>query len=586
MSKYLKIALSCCLFAIAACNKEAIPADYKPTPSGTAISSKQISAGVQGIVLDEKNQPVSGATVSCGNGTATTDQYGAFLIPKADMNEAAAVATVKKDGYFNGIRTFRVTGTGKIQFVQVQLLPKKIAGTFDASKGGTINASNAQFNFVSGQVLDANNKPYTGKASLLYAPINPEDASFASQLPGDLRAINSNNDEVGLKSYGMMALELQGENGEKLHLDGKQDVNFKMTIPAGLQASAPATIPLWHFDEADGLWKEEGEAKKSGDSYVGTVKHFSFWNCDAYFPLVNFKATFQDAKGAPLGNMTVTLTRADGNTSYAYTDAGGVVNGGVPLNESMTLKLLDKCNTVIYSTKVGPYAKDADLGIVSITLSDPGTITIKGQLTTCDNTPVKNGAVSMQLQGLTYLATVKNGTYQVTAIRCNSNLADATITAADLDADKSASQTIQVTTGAITQDLQACDKPAFGQISITIDGNAYSLNSITDTLVMRQYNATEYSFYGGLRTSGGRTIAWYLDDLSIGTRTPTDLYIYIGNTYYGASPNVQITVTQTGNKGEYIMGTISGTVTQPADSTAGIPSKAVPISGNFRMLRE
>jgi hypothetical protein len=35
---------------------------------------------------------------------------------------------------------------------------------------------------------------------------------------------------------------------------------------------------LWSFDEAKGLWKEEGQAIKTGSNYVGDVSHFSFWN--------------------------------------------------------------------------------------------------------------------------------------------------------------------------------------------------------------------------------------------------------------------------------------------------------------------
>ncbi|RAJ76638.1 hypothetical protein CLV59_108157 [Chitinophaga dinghuensis] len=585
MNKFFQLTVACSLLIFAACNKESIPADYTITP-GTNISSKQISAGVQGIVLDEKNRPVSGAAVSCGNSSAITDQNGAFQIPKADMREYAAVAIVKKAGYFNGFRTFQVTGTGKTQFVQIQLLPKKAAGTFDASKGGTINASNAQFTFTANQVLDGNNQPYAGKASLIYAPINPEDANFASQLPGDLRAINSNNEEVGLKSYGMMALELQGENGEKLHLDGKQDVNFKMTIPASLQASAPSTIPLWHFDEADGLWKEEGKATKSGDSYVGTVKHFSFWNCDAQFPLVQFQATFQDANGIPLGNMRVTLTRADGNNSYATTDMTGTVKGGVPANEQLTLTLRDKCNEIVYTKKIDPLSKDTDLGKIAVTFSTPGALTIKGQLITCNNTPVKNGAVAIKIEGVNYAAVLQNGSYQATIIRCNTNLADATITAVDTDASKASTTTIQVTAGVVTQDVQACDNVQYGSVSLTVGSTSYSFNSITDSLLLYRngYGDTTTNTFFVTRRTQGESLSWTISDIAVGTYTPTSFYLYT-NTYLN-SPNIQVNITQTGNAGQYISGSISGTAVQPADSASGKPSEQVPISGTFRILRQ
>ncbi|MFB6455948.1 hypothetical protein ACE38W_11815 [Chitinophaga sp. Hz27] len=582
MSKFKQIAVACCLFVFTACNKESIPADYTETPVST-IPTKQINAGVQGIVLDEKNQPVSGAAVSCGNGSAITDQNGVFLISKADMKEAAAVAFVKKDGYFNGFRTFKVSGAGKIQFVQIQLLPKKSAGTFDANKGGTITASNAQFTFTANQVLNASNQPYAGKATLIYAPINPEDVNFASQLPGDLRAVNSNNEEVGLKSYGMMALELQGENGEKLHLDGKQDVNFKMTIPAGLQASAPATIPLWHFDETDGLWKEEGKATKSGNSYVGTVKHFSFWNCDAQFSMVNFQATFQDVNGGSLGNMSVYITRPDGSSAYATTDIAGAVKGFVPSNEPLTITFYDKCKDVVYTSKIGPFTKDIDLGTVAVTLSTANILFIKGQLTACDDKPIANGVVTLKLEGLTYLANLQNGTYQVSILRCNNNEEEVTITGTDLDASKAATTTILASSGVVIRNLQACDQVQFGSFSLILGNKTYTYNSIADSMVM--FDTPPYYTFSIDRKTGRQSVYWIMDNIGIGSHTPSILSIGIDNVYY-SNPNVQVSITQTANKGDYIIGSLNGTITQPADSSSGIPAQQVPISGSFKILRQ
>ena len=53
-----------------------------------------------------------------------------------------------------------------------------------------------------------------------------------------------------------------------------------MNIPADQLSSAPAQIPLWYFDEEKGVWQEEGFAKREGNKYVGTVTHFTDWNCD------------------------------------------------------------------------------------------------------------------------------------------------------------------------------------------------------------------------------------------------------------------------------------------------------------------
>ena len=53
-----------------------------------------------------------------------------------------------------------------------------------------------------------------------------------------------------------------------------------MPVPSEILNSAPATIPLWHFDEDLGSWVEEGQATLVNGEYVGQVSHFSFWNYD------------------------------------------------------------------------------------------------------------------------------------------------------------------------------------------------------------------------------------------------------------------------------------------------------------------
>ncbi len=57
----------------------------------------------------------------------------------------------------------------------------------------------------------------------------------------------------------MAAVELTGTSGELLQIATGKKATLTLSIPSSLAASAPATIPLWFFDEAKGLWKEEAE---------------------------------------------------------------------------------------------------------------------------------------------------------------------------------------------------------------------------------------------------------------------------------------------------------------------------------------
>lgn len=582
--------LTCCIVLLSACDKRMVTADNppetnNPTTGAPPISDKKVQAGVQGIVTDANNDPLAGARVVCGDQNTITDQYGAFRFQEVNMTEAAAVVTVQKAGYFNGIRTFRVTAPGRDQFVQVQLLPKTTAGTFDATAGGVVAASNAQFIFVPNQVLDAANKPYKGQATLSYAFINPESNDFADIMPGDLRAVNDKNELVALQSFGMMALELQGATGEKLHPDGTNSVTFRMVIPATLRKTAPAVIPLWHFNESTGLWEQEGSAEKMGDSYVGTVKHFSFWNCDAQFPMVNFKAVFKDDKNNPLAYTAIQLTRNNNSSSYGYTDEAGEVSGLVPANEQVTISVKDQCGKIIFSKNAGPWSTDANAGTFNVSIDPDARLALSGKVTTCDGAAVTKGLVNIQVNGVHYETAIQNGNYATSILRCATGAATVVLNPIDETADKMSTSTFQLAPGNYTRDLQACDVIQVSTISLLLEGQTTTFTSPADSVLFTSYRSDTstvsiYSLSAAQKTPGG-LIRINIQLSGIQTGPSVSRYFTVAmndGTYFSESLN--ITITRTGIAGEYLEGTFSGNVQKiPGNTTA-------PVSGSFKVRIE
>lgn len=451
--------LPVCIFM--ACNKSTTnfnfpdPNTNNPVPS--PISDKKVSSTIQGIVVDETNKPITGATVRFGATGVVTDVSGTFLFTSENMNEEAAVVTVKKTGYFTGIRTFRITAPDKLQFVQIQLLPKKALGFFDAVSGGTVTVSNAQFTFVAQQVLGADSKPYSGKVSLMYAPVNPERADFADIMPGDLRAINKKNVIMGLQSFGMMALELQSESGEKLYLDTSKSVAFKMTIPASLQSLAPGSVPLWHFEDSSRVWREDGSATKTGDSYTGTLKYFSTWTPAIPFSLVNFRVALQDANGTPLSNVSLSLKGNSGRYTTGYTNENGIFSGHIAKGETLTLKASGRCNAAADTRNIGPFNDSTSLGVLKLSIPVAQYIHFSGTVTSCANTPIKNGAVYISVDDVNYRYDVTDGKYAIGIIRCNADNTTATIRAIDGNTNKMFATTMSVTTTSYVKDLVPCE---------------------------------------------------------------------------------------------------------------------------------
>lgn len=77
-------------------------------------------------------------------------------------------------------------------------------------------------------------------------------------MPGSLRGTRTDSPEVVLQSFGMVAVEITGANGEALQLANGKTASISFSIAPSLLSFAPARIPLWYFDENTGLWKEEG----------------------------------------------------------------------------------------------------------------------------------------------------------------------------------------------------------------------------------------------------------------------------------------------------------------------------------------
>ncbi len=119
-------------------------------------------------------------------------------------------------------------------------------------------------------------------------------------MPGDLRGIGSDGYETALQSFGMMDVEMEDAAGNKLQLAPGQQALLTFTIPDSLQSIAPATIPLWYFNDTTGRWIEQGSAMRQGNTYVGQVGHFTYWNCDAPMGTVNFTVHIADQYGNPI----------------------------------------------------------------------------------------------------------------------------------------------------------------------------------------------------------------------------------------------------------------------------------------------
>ncbi|MEO1259562.1 MAG: carboxypeptidase-like regulatory domain-containing protein [Bacteroidota bacterium] len=352
-----------------------------------------VYGNIFGLVLDSNNDPVSDAVVAYDNDVITTDDDGLFLFKNVKMNANGTYVQVEKQGYFAGSRRI-YPDQNATSYMEVKLLERTIIGTVDSPNGGPLTLqSGAKIELPANGFVDADGNNYNGPVNVAMQWLDPTTADLAQIMPGNLEGIDEEGQQVLLQSYGMLAIELESSNGAPLNLGNGGTATLTFPVPAGLIGSAPATIPLWYFDETAGIWKEEGNAQLIGNEYVGEVNHFTFWNCDVPFPLVDLSGCFEGFEGTKLSNTQVEIeVISNGLRSFANTNDQGCFSGLIPLGEALNIKLIGLCGTVLFEDEIGPFDMDTDLGTISLpTFNDLELIFVTGTLVDCDGVPISDG---------------------------------------------------------------------------------------------------------------------------------------------------------------------------------------------------
>ncbi|MEO6720209.1 MAG: carboxypeptidase regulatory-like domain-containing protein [Ferruginibacter sp.] len=402
-----------------------IDATTNPTiPAGGPVNDlTQVIAGVSGIVLDESNAPIANATVTSGTATTSTNSNGMFIFNGISLSKENGNVTVIKTGYFKGVRSFK-TIEGKNNTVKIRLMARVLSGTVNATTGGTITSNGgATIVFPSNAFVTSAGAVYMGSVKVYSRWIDPTAANLPDIIPGDLRGISAAGVENILETYGMAGAELEDVSGNVLKITPGKTATIGFPIPAALSAAAPATITLWHFDDATARWKENGTATKAGNTYTAQVDKFSFWNCDVGSTnFVNLDFTILNAvNGSPMVSTTTRIKRvSDGSYGYGITNNAGFVSGLVPKNEQLVLQMISSCGTVIYSQNINSLSVNTSLGNINASLPASQTLTFTGTVLNCNAAPVSNGYVSLYVTGGGgYVLTSATGSFSFSLINCS-----------------------------------------------------------------------------------------------------------------------------------------------------------------------
>ncbi|NRB46786.1 MAG: hypothetical protein HRU41_03870 [Saprospiraceae bacterium] len=386
-----------CLIFLGSCKKDSI---VTTTTEGQPPAPKiTIESTIRGLVLDRQGFPLENATVQWGNEQTETDEDGLFTIDDL-VNGEQAVLKVTKDGYFDAFQTVLPIAETILK-TRVQLTPRLLSATFEASQGGQLELPNGSaVSFAADSFVDDQGNAYAGNVNVFASYIDPTDPELDEIMPGNLQALNQDGENQTLQSFGMINVQLESSSGGSLQISSPAQLT--MPVPAALLSQAPQSLPLWHFDENSGLWMEEGSADLVGNNYVGNVSHFTFWNCDVPYDLVELSGSFLAEKFEVSGIVRVTATSLETQGSMNLASDGsfrGKVIKGTPL----TLELLDpNCNEVLYTRELGSLTDDLDLGSININLNEDW-VTVSGTLVNCDNEAISNGIAVVRIGDRSHL---------------------------------------------------------------------------------------------------------------------------------------------------------------------------------------
>lgn len=283
------------------------------------------------VIQGADGATVQGARVQVGEVTTQTNALGLATLALAQSGTEQLVM-VSKSGYVTqSLRTSLAPGS--TSELLIALLPVKETQStqqIEAARMFIAKTLGATVTLPANALVNTAGETASGTATLQLTPWDIMSDDLRA-MPANGQALDAQGNRVSLISAGMMTVDFFDATGAKLQLAKGKTADIQMDLPLASinnQAlSVGSQIPLWHFDEAQGLWIEEGVGMvvASNTSPVGlavkaTVSHFSTWNWDYVYSgagTVNVRCLGADDLPANC-NVMLVAKRADGSRAIRW----------------------------------------------------------------------------------------------------------------------------------------------------------------------------------------------------------------------------------------------------------------------------
>lgn len=237
---------------------------------------------IRGVVREVDGKPVAGVQVKIGDITLKTNEQGEYLT-RAPLG--SYLVTFEHPAYATIQRPANVwIGEGSV--VDGYLLPRSKAIHLDADKGAIITEGPLKLEFEPGDLAFEDGEPVHGDVEIHVTVIDPRQTDHLLASPANLEGIDADGNNVLLRSYGMLEVELSKDR-RKVQVRPGETVTSTFDVDSGFHVEENQPIPMWHHDTTRGTWVEDRDAQakvqRAPDGKlvaVTNLPHFSAWNYD------------------------------------------------------------------------------------------------------------------------------------------------------------------------------------------------------------------------------------------------------------------------------------------------------------------
>ncbi len=564
--------LLCGIFSISilfsSCKKDE---DLDPDPQ-TPVLTGTVNAMFIIQVLDQNEQPLSGASVSIGNVSETTTSDGTCFLNSTSFPSGKLSVNAQKSGYFKHHTV--VNSSNGTHFVRIKLSQTINAGSFNSAIGGTINVPNGgTIVFPANSIADQNGNAYTGTVNVSAVYIDPTSAIAANLMPNHFMGKAQNDEDYFLENHGAFLVELSAGFGQEMQI---ADGSFaEINIPLGNfdQGAASPILPLYSFNENLGYWIEEGEASLDGNFYSGNVSHFTFWMCPLYYEHYFLSGTLNCQSEVLPYTEVKTYNLWGAYLGSDITNAGGGFSGMIPEILTFDLVVEDPCGNVAYSQSIGPFSDDTFLDPINVCSGNANYSTITGNLVDCENDPYIGGLARIQSNGVMHFLPSNNqGEVFGSVLFCN-GATEFSAMGIDLETGESS----------IEQNIAIEDEVDFGALSIcgesiefvqfTLDGTDYYFTQNEFANLQAAYNvAQDRITLGVLSGAFMNETQFYINlegsvpgNYNVGGNPFAFSFVLLGN---DGTDFLDVTINQAGTQlGSVVSGSIQNTIFHDSESS-------------------